>query len=174
MLLLSISPARAVITDYGKAIEAESSTDTYIGPRHTLASEVWRVSTGGPYAHKNDVWAFGYSIAEILGYCGAAECGFAAIELKRYQAMIEWLHNHATRCPEDSDLIDLTVSMLSWDAAQRPTATEACEHKCWDVIEPHSDAEGTLKHLSKDLNSKKPRAHAQGACYKLRSILGPI
>ena len=68
MLILSKFPARASICDYGKAVEAETCTVTTIGPIWTLAPEIWTVSTNGPYAHKTDVWAYSYAIAEILGY----------------------------------------------------------------------------------------------------------
>ena len=48
MLILSKQPARASICDYGKAIQAETSTVTTIGPICTLAPEVWTVSRDGP------------------------------------------------------------------------------------------------------------------------------
>ncbi len=60
MLLLSENPPRAAICDYGKAIEAEVSRDTRIGPIHTLAPEVWTAAESG-YTRSIDVWAFNYT-----------------------------------------------------------------------------------------------------------------
>ena len=68
MLIMSAEPPQATLCDYGKAIEAEDSAVTTIGPISTLAPEVWSVSMDGPYTSKIDMWAYGYAIAEILGY----------------------------------------------------------------------------------------------------------
>lgn len=54
MLILCIDPPRASLCDYGKAIEAKTSTVTTIGPVHTLAPEVWTISKNGPYTAKID------------------------------------------------------------------------------------------------------------------------
>ena len=67
-LILSTVPPRATLCDYGKAIEAHSSTITTIGPIHTLAPEVWTATAKVPYTAKIDARAYGYAIAEILGY----------------------------------------------------------------------------------------------------------
>ena len=63
MLILCTDPPRASLCDYGKAIEAKTSTVTTIGPIHTLAPEVWTIARDGPYTAKIDTWAYGYAIA---------------------------------------------------------------------------------------------------------------
>lgn len=138
---LSNKPARASICDYGKAIEAEHSTVTTIGPICTLAPEVWTVSTDGPYTNRIDMWAYGYAIAEILGYSiqkypGAD--GFRGnnppITRNRHAAILEMLRAHCEEAVEDKPLVDLASKLLAWEPAQRPSAVEALEHKCWNPI----------------------------------------
>ncbi len=68
MLILSNEPPRASICDYGKVIEAENFTATIINPIHSLAPEVWTVIIDGPCPTRVDMWAYGYAVAEILGY----------------------------------------------------------------------------------------------------------
>ena len=68
MLILSYEPPQASVCDYGKVVEAVHSTDTCIGPIHSLAPEVWTANKDSPYDAKIDMWAFDYAIAELLGY----------------------------------------------------------------------------------------------------------
>lgn len=131
MLLLSEKPPRAAICDYGKAIEAEVSKDTRIGPIHTLAPEVWTAAESG-YTRSIDVWAFGYAIADILGYRPRAP--YPRISLDRHREILNKLRTHAERVPEDEGVVDLATRMLAWNPSQRLTAAEALEHTCWAPI----------------------------------------
>ena len=138
MLILSEEPARASICDYGKAIKAEICTVTTIGPICTLAPEVWTVSTDGPYTHKIDVWAYGYAVAEILGYSiskhpGAdGDCGNnLCITRNQHAAMLGMLRAHCEKPVEDGPLVNLATKLLTWHAAERWSAAQALEHECW-------------------------------------------
>lgn len=132
ILRLSLRPPHAAICDYGKAIEVEHSKETRIGPIHTLAPEVWIVEVRGPYTRGIDVWAYGYTIAEILGYSGWA--GDQPITPERHEAILAMLQSHVRKFREDEDLVDLAACMLAWDPGQRPTAAEALKHRCWAPI----------------------------------------
>ncbi|KAI9677073.1 MAG: hypothetical protein M1817_006912 [Caeruleum heppii] len=155
ILQLSLRPPRTALCDYGKAIEAVCSKQTTIGPVHTLAPEVWTAKRQGPYGPSIDVWAYGYTIAEVLGYHGWADN--PPIRPERHQAILAMLQNHMHKCPEDEDLVDLATRMLAWDPERRPTAAEALEHRCWAPVRnqitsharPEDDLivaqEGTLK-----------------------------
>ncbi len=59
MLILSYEPPQASVCDYGKVVEAVHSIDTFIGPIHSLAPEVWTANKDSPYDAKIDMWAFG-------------------------------------------------------------------------------------------------------------------
>lgn len=132
ILWLSLRPPHAAICDYGHAIEAEHSKETRIGPIYTLAPEVWIVEAHGPYTRGIDVWAYGYAIAEILGYCGWV--GNQPITPERHEAILAILQSHMHKFPEDEDLVDLATCMLDWDPERRPTAAEALKHRCWGPI----------------------------------------
>ena len=129
ILRLSVRPPRATICDYGKALEAEKSQDTQISPIHTLAPEVWT----GPYTRAIDVWAYGYAIAEVLGYRGWI--GNPRITHERHDAVSAILQHHMRQYPDDKDLVDLALQMLAGDPRRRPTAAEALDHRCWAPIQ---------------------------------------
>lgn len=138
---LSNKPARASICDYGKAIEAERSTITTIGPIHTLAPEVWTVSKDGLYTNKIDMWAYGYTIAELLGYSiqkSPGADGFGdknpPITLNCHTAILKMLRTHCETATEDRSLANLASKLLAWQPDQRPSAAEALEHECWGLI----------------------------------------
>ena len=127
MLLVSIEPPQASLCDYGKAIEAENSTVTTIGPISTLAPEVWTISREGPYTEKIDMWAYGYAIAEILGYSTRDN---TQISYNRYLRILSMLCTHCEKAPEDEHLVDLVSSLLEWNPEKRLSASDALEHEC--------------------------------------------
>ena len=141
MLIVSASPPRAMLCDFGKAIEAERSDDTAIGPVYTLAPEVWTTKTDGAYTSKIDAWAYGHAIAEILGYSIEDSPGADGprhtnpqITRNRHVAMLEMLRAHSQMTPEDKPLTDLATKLLAWEPQQRWSAAQALEHDCWSPI----------------------------------------
>lgn len=152
MLILSIEPPRAAMCDYGKAVEAENSAVTTIGPIHTLAPEVWTVSTDGPYTAKIDMWAYDYAVAEILGYSIARHPrteGFHTTNSKithnRHSAILAMLRAHCDKIPEDKPLVDLMSKLLVWEPEGRWSADQALQHECWNPVrqEQEVDKKGT-------------------------------
>ena len=148
MLVMSISPPRASICDYGKAVKAESSDYTAIGPILTCAPEVWRIPNYGPYTNKVDIWAFGYAIADILGYSvekypGAD--GFqgpnSRITRSRHAALVQMLQEHAERQADDAALVDLALKLLQWDPRVRWSAEQALNHECWAAVLEETEEE---------------------------------
>ena len=141
MLIMSVKPPQASLCDYGKAIEAANSTVATIGPICTLAPEVWTVSTDGPYTAKIDMWAYGYAIAEILGYSVAKYPGLDGyrtnnprITRNRHIAILDMLHAHCNTVTEDEPLVDLVSKLLVWEPEGRWSADQALEHVCWDPL----------------------------------------
>jgi serine/threonine protein kinase len=128
MLIISITPPRASLCDYGKAIETKGSTMTRIGPICTLAPEVWTTAEDGPYSSKIDTWAYGYAIAEILGY---SNHGNTKITPSEHSLILRYLRTQSATVIEDQPLIDLATKLLAWKAADRWSAAEALEHECW-------------------------------------------
>ena len=138
LLILSYEPPRASICDYGKVVKAENSTDTVIGPIHSLAPEVWTADEDSPYDAKIDLWALGYAMAELWGYSVQrypGSDGFTVINppitYNRHTAILEMLRAHRDNTPEDASLVDLVFKLLEWDPKQRYSAERALEHHCW-------------------------------------------
>ncbi|KAF7508891.1 hypothetical protein GJ744_008600 [Endocarpon pusillum] len=152
MLFLSKRPARASICDYGKAIKAETCTVTSIGPICTPGHEVWTVSTVGPYTHKIDVWAYGYAIAETLGYSISKYAGADGdygnnprITCNRHAAILGTVRAHCVNVAEDGPLVDLAAKLLSWKAAEWWSAAQALEHECWAPIRRNRNEDGATE-----------------------------
>ena len=161
MLMMSITPARASLCDYGKATEAEKSITTTIGPISTLAPEVWTTPTDGPYTKAIDMWAYGYAIAEILGYSVEkypGSDGFHSndpeITHNRHSAILEMLHAHSDETVKDKPLVDLVSKLLVWDPKECWSAHQALEHECWDTITQKSEEENRDKDVASSLRKK--------------------
>lgn len=133
MLIMSVEPPRASLCDYGNATRAESSKFTEISPRRHVAPEVWDV-TAGPYTAKIDMWAFGYAIAEILGY--PSETLNDRISKDRYSMLLYELFNHTLKATEDEPLVELVMKLLIWEPERRWSADQALQHRCWSLIVP--------------------------------------
>ncbi|CAF9918132.1 MAG: hypothetical protein GOMPHAMPRED_001431 [Gomphillus americanus] len=135
MLILSYHPPQAVVSDFGKAIHAQKSRETTIGPIPTLAPEVWSTATDGPYGNSIDVWAYGYAVARILRCADThRHMGNNRITKKEQADIQKQLDHHAEKFDAEADLIDLIKSMLTWDGRQRITTQVALAHKCWNKI----------------------------------------
>lgn len=134
MLILSYDSPRAVISDFGKAIHAQNSHETCIGPISTLAPEVWSATTYNPYDKAVDIWAYGYAIAQILRCVNVYKSNNNIISKEKHADILGNLDLHAAKFPKETELIKLVKSMLIWDAQQRIAAQLALDHPCWDDI----------------------------------------
>ena len=164
MLIISLKPARAALCDYGKATEEETSTITTLGPLTTLAPEVWTVRANGPYTAKIDMWAYGYAIAEILGYSvqkyPSTDRTRSHITPSRFSAILMMLRDHCETSPEDEPLVDMVEKLLVWNPTERWSAAQALEHEYWEPImrDTEQAGEGTEKSSSASPpRSKRPQ-----------------
>ncbi len=136
MLIMSNDPPRASLCDYGKAIEAKTSKFTKIGPIYTLAPEVWTVARDGPYTAKIDTWAYGYAIAEVLGYRPPDS---SRITQERLASILRALRASYVRGTDGEPLVDLVSKLLVWKPRDRWSAEQALEHECWLPIAREQD-----------------------------------
>ncbi|MCJ1402329.1 hypothetical protein MMC11_005549 [Xylographa trunciseda] len=136
MLIMSNDPPRAALCDFGKAIKAKTSKVTTIGPIHTLAPEVWTVAKDGPYTAKIDTWAYGYAIAELLGYKPRDN---SKITQERLVSILRTLRASYARGTDGEPLVDLVSKLLVWRPRDRWSAEQALEHKCWLPIALEQD-----------------------------------
>ena len=128
MLIMSVDPPHAVLCDFGKAIEAKTDTSTSIGTAYTLAPEVWTADRKNPYTAKIDTWAYGYVIAEVLGYKQLENTEITRNDLKLILAFLR-----IKRVGEP--LVDLVSKLLVWNPQDRWSAAQALEHPCWLPIQ---------------------------------------
>ena len=151
MLIISTKPPRASLCDYGKAIQAESSTVTTIGPIPTLAPEVWTVSRNGPYNAKVDMWAYGYAIAQILIFTLQRSqgpkyfYGNSPITPARHSEILRMLRFHCSQMSEDEPLVDLVFKLLVWKPEERWSAEQALLHDCWSPITQQQGEEDAVE-----------------------------
>ncbi|KAF7509015.1 hypothetical protein GJ744_008410 [Endocarpon pusillum] len=130
LLVMSLEPPTGVIIDFGKATKAKWAENTYIGPKHTLAPEVWG-TTG--YTNKIDIWSWAYAITMKLGYRVPRDN--PPIQPERAKAMRHYLTDLAGRSGSLLvGLINLLLRMLQVEPGDRPTAEEALRAKCWDPV----------------------------------------
>lgn len=136
MLVLSFDPPRASLCDYGKAVEAKTATSTKIGPIYTLAPEVWTTAKDGPYTAMIDTWAYGYAIAEILGYKPSDYSKITPRGLASILLTLEVFHGKGTQAEA---LVNLVSKLLVWQPQNRWSAEQALHHACWLPIAPEKD-----------------------------------
>ena len=136
MLIMSNDPPRAALCDYGKAVKAKTSEVTTIGPVYTLAPEVWTVARDGPYTAKIDTWAYGYAIAEVLGY---KPPDYVKITQDELASILGTLRASYGRGTDGEPLVDLVSKLLVWRPQDRWSAEQALEHKCWLPIALEQD-----------------------------------
>ena len=133
LLILSAEKPDAVVFDYGKAIYATDSDDTFIGPITTLAPEVYARKT---YTNKIDVWAWAYAMSEVLGYkCANGLQNKGRIDLTRHTVIRDFLRTRAAIEPQKSAFIELLNYMLDWTPENRPSIKDALRHRCWSGLD---------------------------------------
>jgi len=128
LLVMSLSPPKAVLCDFGKARHASSHRDTHIGPIPTLAPEVngqtW-------YDKKIDIWGIGYVCCWIL----FPKFVFDIRPNKAWHSgAMAHLSEYENIGPTESRFANLIRQMLAWTPAHRPSAAEALQHRCMQAI----------------------------------------
>lgn len=79
------------------------------------------------YTHSIDMWAYGYAVAEILGYStidypilGSSN---TPITIERHSFILKMLQQYTIDNPEDESLVDLVLKLLAWKVDERLTAS---------------------------------------------------
>jgi len=151
LLVVTLSPPEAALCDFGKAIESKDSKDTVIGPKNTLAPEVWGQR---PYNNMIDVWSLAYAwMNTFRRRLPRPEHIDSATHCQMFQVI---------RCLIETGKIQeqfaiLLRQMLSWDPLARISADEALHHPCWEdvpdlkqdeeqaYIQPHAADAGNMR-----------------------------
>jgi len=131
LLIMSVSPPKAVLCDFGKARHASSHRDTHIGPIPTLAPEVdghtW-------YNSSIDIWGIGYVCCWILFPKFVSRYVDIRPNEAWHTGAMAYLTKYESSGPTESCFADLIRQMLAWTPAHRPSAAEALQHPCMQAI----------------------------------------
>lgn len=118
----------------------------------------------GPYTKKIDLWAYGYAIAEILGYTVRITLeqtdykNNPPITCNRHLAIVQMLHAHGSASSEDKPLVDLALKLLVWKPEERWSAAQALRHTCWDPIAREQVEEADRRSEEDIADGSPPRA----------------
>lgn len=128
LLLVTLSPPEAALCDFGRTIEAEESMDTAIGPKCTLAPEVWGLC---PYNNKVDVWSLAFAWLDTFKP-GLPRPDY--IDYETHRQIINFIQSLFETKKISEQFAILLRQMLSWDSRERLSSEEALKHPCWKGI----------------------------------------
>jgi len=136
--IITLTPPEATLLDFGKTVKIskELQTDTGIGPKNTLAPEVW--SKNG-YTETVDLWAWAYAIADVILYNWRGKLHIHQsllhdqIQRGHLVKIHSWLKDAALKTPAYGKLISLLCDVLQWEPSVRPSVKAALNHPCWQT-----------------------------------------
>lgn len=125
LALVTSTPPRAIIIDFGCATWDLSSTDHSIGTIPYLAPEVValkRNKSRDPYDKAVDIWGLGVSAFQLL--CRRHRM-WAEINLQAFNGLQARLRGASRDLPSLKPVLDVVHRMTTWDSDARISATEA-------------------------------------------------
>lgn len=128
LLLVTLSPPEAALCDFGTTIEAAESSFTAIGPKCTLAPEVWGLL---PYNNKVDVWSLAFAWVDTFKPGLPRPEYIDCATHRQIYAFIQTLLETGKILEQFAILLR---QMLSWDPRERLSSEEALKHPCWKDI----------------------------------------
>ena len=155
VLVMSFDPPQAVLCDYGKAIQADKATVTTIGPIVYLAPEVKDQES---YRSPIDIWGLGVVCLWIVcpEYIKSENVKNKRPDPAWLARVLSKLSEYAKLGEHESRFANLIESMLSWNPDNRPTATQALQHRFFLSNAATGSGSDNLKH--KIPHDKKPAA----------------
>lgn len=141
LLVISLAPPVAVICDWGKVSNATTDTNTYLGPIHTLAPEVYHSKL--PYNNKIDVWSLAYAWLKTLGRGLLPDLPSKKIDYTGHALLIDRIDKLQRQRRIQKDFGDLLTRMLSWEPQARPSAQQALNYSCWQSATSNNKNQAT-------------------------------
>ncbi|KAL8956901.1 MAG: hypothetical protein Q9193_005696 [Seirophora villosa] len=134
LFVMSERPPRAVLGDFGKAVQAPCHWDRQIGPIKTLAPEVDGEKL---YDAKIDVWSMG--IALMWVYSPSLRHMFERCPedgLLWYPYASQWFEWQVKEGGFEGEIACLIRDMLTKDPSQRPSAAQCLTYSCFEQNSP--------------------------------------
>ncbi|KAL9580663.1 MAG: hypothetical protein Q9203_006210 [Teloschistes exilis] len=152
VLILPEKPPKAVVTDYGKALQAKIAYPANIAPLYTQAPEV---DGTNEYTNRIDVWSAGLIICNMI--IPEQFQHFVRLESPRNPNLGPQLINHleiyGTKGMQEATIAGLVQLMISIDPSDRPEVADVLrefpkwnhERSEWIATSGHSDGPLTKK-----------------------------
>ncbi|KAK1763908.1 kinase-like domain-containing protein [Phialemonium atrogriseum] len=172
LLILSLDPPMACLCDFGKATTDPTSTETGIGPEHTVAPEVWTSTPDRPYTNGVDIWSLAYTwlwtISRLPDWNRSPQC---RMDARRHGRLLDLLGRETSRGKISRSLAGLLRRMLAFDPDERPTASEAlAEEDVWAAVAASQRVVGAEGSPDLGLRSPSPEQREAG---KRRRFVSP-
>ncbi|KAL9011372.1 MAG: hypothetical protein Q9173_003775 [Seirophora scorigena] len=131
LLIMSFQPPRAVIHDFGKAIQAKAARGNCLGPVMTRAPEV----DGYAYTNAIDIWSFAFAcccsiLPQVQKDIVSNRRNRNPIDKDLYARIKIHLSTYSERGEIERLLADLLNQMLEWNPRKRISAAGALQHEC--------------------------------------------
>ncbi|KAL6802974.1 kinase-like protein [Trichoderma sp. SZMC 28013] len=160
LLVLSLQPAAAAISDFGMAKVGLEDSEKSLGLVTYQAPEV---ATQRTYTNSIDIFSLALSI--LASFDGCKWSGPLS-DHEHYSAMLDHLARLETRMPDG--LATLLSAMLSWDPSHRPSAEDLLADAIWQQITEPDSADAADHHISEKspnapTRSSRPNSSTSGA-----------
>ncbi|KAL7894820.1 kinase-like protein [Trichoderma sp. TUCIM 5745] len=132
LLVFSLQPAAAAISDFGMAKMGFQSAEKSLGP---LAYQAPEVAAQETYTNSIDIFSLALSI--LATFEGCMWSGPLS-DREHHSTVLNHLASLETRMPDG--LATLLSAMLSWDPSHRPSAEDVLADAVWkQITDPDSD-----------------------------------
>ncbi|KAL7959630.1 kinase-like protein [Trichoderma compactum] len=148
LLVLSLQPAAAAISDFGMAKVGLGDSEKSLGLVTYQAPEV---ATQRTYTNSIDIFSLALSI--LASFDGCKWPGPLS-DHEHYSTMLDHLARLETRMPDG--LATLLSAMLSWDPSNRPSAETALADAIWQQITEPDSADTADRQVSEKSSSMQP------------------
>ncbi|KAK4071442.1 uncharacterized protein Triagg1_6103 [Trichoderma aggressivum f. europaeum] len=145
LLVLSLQPAAAAISDFGMAKVGLEDSEKSLG---LLTYQAPEVATQRTYTNSIDIFSLALSI--LASFDGCKWSGPLS-DHERYSTMLDHLARLETQMPDG--LATLLSAMLSWDPSHRPSAEDVLAHAIWKQITERDSADVADRHISEKSSS---------------------
>ncbi|KKO99893.1 hypothetical protein THAR02_07995 [Trichoderma harzianum] len=165
LLVLSLQPAAASLSDFGMAKVGPQDSEKVLG---LLAYQAPEIATQRTYTNAIDIFSLALSI--LASFDGCIWSGPLS-DHERYSTILDHLARLETRMPDG--LATLLSAMLSQDPSHRPSAEDILADEVWQQIAEPGSASTADRHISEKSFSMQQSNHGDSPSSSLGMGDGP-